>query len=200
MIISKEDSFILFSAFKKSNFMEAPLEGPGLPFVNITNDEICEDEILVYIPERILDCDLTLFNLTKLFGFQENSRCVSFYNQDWYLNEKFAHEKVSGPRWVRINTQLYESSRGQKPDSNTRSNLLSAAEYSYIFFASYLKFNVILWKYDYVWTKDTDSHGDQIYVGRYFDETGLVKSGFSIHRHLSIKNNYGIVSASNYLG
>ena len=36
------------------------------------------------------------------------------------------------------------------------------------------------------------TNSDQIYVGRYIDPIKINKNGFSIHRHLKIKNNYGI--------
>ena len=48
-----------------------------------------------------------------------------------------------------------------------------------------------LWNYDYVWCKDRDNTGDQIYVGRYTDPDGINADGFEIHRHLSIKKSYG---------
>ena len=46
---------------------------------------------------------------------------------------------------------------------------------------------------DYVWCSDVDDKGDQIYVGRYTDASGLNADGFEIHRHLRIKQNYGVV-------
>lgn len=50
-----------------------------------------------------------------------------------------------------------------------------------------------LWDNDYIWCSDTYNNGDQIYVGRYTDLSGLNADGFEIHRHLKIKNNYGVI-------
>ena len=53
----------------------------------------------------------------------------------------------------------------------------------------------ILWPNDYIWCSDTDSHNDQIYVGKIIDNDNLSKTDFSVHRHLSVKLNYGSIIA-----
>ena len=45
----------------------------------------------------------------------------------------------------------------------------------------------------FIWCNDVDANGDRIYVGRYFDPLGISKNGFSVHRQLRIKNNYGCI-------
>ena len=62
---------------------------------------------------------------------------------------------------------------------------------TYIFITYYKTTGIILWQNDYIWCNDFDSNEDQIYVGRYYDPLGISKDGFSIHRHLTIKENYG---------
>ena len=63
----------------------------------------------------------------------------------------------------------------------------------YLFFLNYAVNKTILWQNDYVWCSDLDSNGDNIYVGRYYDINKVSKDGFSIHRHLKLKSNYGSI-------
>jgi len=55
----------------------------------------------------------------------------------------------------------------------------------------------LLWKSDFIWCSDKDKNGDQIYVGRYRDPLGVNKNGFNIHRHLKIRNYYGLAPVIN---
>jgi hypothetical protein len=110
-----------------------------------------------------------------------------FYPQDWYDNEYFMNESFESG-WYTVSKNILDSSKGELPPKN---GLYPASLLTYIFIVFYIKYNEILWPNDYIWCDTFDSSGDQIYVGRYYDSLGFSKNGFSIHRHLSIKNNYG---------
>ena len=90
---------------------------------------------------------------------------------------------------------LLDESRAMAADSVVvKYSLYSAVELTYTFFVNYfVNDGEKLWNNDYVWCSDVDDKGDQIYVGRYTDASGLNADGFEIHRHLRIKNNYGVV-------
>lgn len=117
-----------------------------------------------------------------------------FYNQDWYLNENFINKTLE-LKWLLISKSLIDESRAMPADKVVETYKLNAAvELTYVFFVNYFINNgEKLWNNDYVWCSDVDDKGDQIYVGRYTDDSGLNADGFEIHRHLRIKNNYGVV-------
>lgn len=131
----------------------------------------------------------------SFYGIDPNKSEPCFYNQDWYLKEPF-YERAIETRWILIQKETDPDTKG-KEISQLKSYpyklLPTAVMYTYIFFIYYFhsKDRSILWENDYAWCFDTDSSGDRIYVGRYKDIYGLAKNGFSIHRHLSIKANYG---------
>lgn len=52
----------------------------------------------------------------------------------------------------------------------------------------------MLWKHDFVWCSDMDHNGDRIYVGKYHDISGVNKNGFSIHRHLALRECYASIN------
>tara|TARA_R110000796_G_scaffold146087_1_gene262776 strand:- start:2788 stop:3225 length:438 start_codon:yes stop_codon:yes gene_type:complete len=110
-----------------------------------------------------------------------------FYPQDWYENEKFMDESFESGLYT-LPKNVLSNSRGKTPSNES---LYPASLIAYIFIMHYKTFNEILWPHDYIWCDNFDSNGDQIYIGRYYDPLGLSKDGFSIHRHLSIKQNYG---------
>lgn len=110
-----------------------------------------------------------------------------FYPQDWYENEPFMN-KCFTPGWYTFPKNLLKTSRGKSPHNQ---KLYPASLVTYIFIVYYETYNKVLWPNDYIWCDDFDSNGDQIYVGRYYDPLGISKNGFSIHRHLTIKENYG---------
>lgn len=115
-----------------------------------------------------------------------------FYPQDWYEKESFMDEYFM-PGEYTIPKSIIKSSRGKNPKGapGTKKTLYPASLVAYTFISLYKAHNEILWPNDYIWCTDLDSNGDQIYVGRYYDPLGLSKDGFSIHRHLTIKENYG---------
>lgn len=135
----------------------------------------------------------TLNFMRDLFGMDPNKSEPCFYNQDWYVNELFASQTTLDNKWYFINKTILPSTRGKVPtDGDTK--LPSAILTAYAFFANYFLNKDRLWNYDYVWCCDTDNNGDMIYTGRYEDFNQINKNGFSIHRHLKIRDFYGTVS------
>jgi hypothetical protein len=96
--------------------------------------------------------------------------------------------------WYLIRKNLIDDTRAVPPAILAQTLVFpSAILCAYSFFVIWFIKNEILWKNDFVWCNDIDNLGDKIYVGRYFDKSGLNKNGFSIHRHLTIRNNYGTI-------
>lgn len=82
-----------------------------------------------------------------------------FHKQDWYINEEFANQDVSG-RW----------------EFNIDSTTIPAAVYAF------MRVHQYGWAScgnRYVWTSDFDRNNDRVYVG------GDIYR-FQIHRHLTI--------------
>ena len=117
-----------------------------------------------------------------------------FYPQDWYDKEPFMNKSFESGEYT-ISKKILETSRGKSPSVHNlhEQKLYPASLIAYIFIIHYKATGTILWPNDYIWCNDFDSNGDQIYVGRYYDPLGLSNTGFSIHRHLTIKENYGWV-------
>lgn len=128
----------------------------------------------------------------EYFGYNPEISEPCFYNQDWYLKEDFFFDTNLKYEWILIRNNINSESRGKLPILND--NLPTVLLCTYVFFISFICKKIILWENDYIWCNSYDSYGDQIYIGRYNDPTGLTKNGFSIHRHLSIKNNYGVIT------
>jgi len=167
----------------------------SIPFNNeLLNKKKHTHLLILIIPEYFTKQDLQFKNFRDYFGFDPNIKQPCFYNQDWYLNEAFYVNSKLELKWVLVQKEISQLSRGIDPEKfiNPIDNMHNSLTYTYIFFIYYLSKNKILWQYDYVWCSDFDSNQDQIYLGRYLDPNKINKNGFSIHRHLKIKNNYGI--------
>jgi hypothetical protein len=139
---------------------------------------------------------LSLLFFRNQFGLNPENSEPCFYNQDWYVKEPFASECTIEEKWYLIRKDLLKESRGKSIDQSSdkmNCSLPSALVCVYSFFIYYFHTKTILWPHDYLWCSDQDSNGDRIYVGRYYDNSGLSKNGFSIHRHLRIKENYGCI-------
>ncbi len=150
--------------------------------------------LILVIPEHSSKEKLNFQHFRDFFGFDPEIKEPCFYNQDWYVNENFYLKSSLKFEWLFVEKKISENSRGVEPSTLDQSEfrLHSALTFTYIFFIYYLTKNNILWENDYVWCSDFDTNQDQIYVGRYIDPNKINKNGFSIHRHLKIKNNYGI--------
>lgn len=159
--------------------------------------EFSEQELMERRDTHVLILCVELFadgkpiNIIEIKNIIEKNERVCFYNQDWYLKECFMKKGLS-KKWCLISKSILEHSRGMVPDNSSR--LFYAIELTYTFFVYFfVSGGNILWENDYIWCNDVDDKGDQIYVGRYVDASGFNADGFEIHRHLKIKQNYGIV-------
>lgn len=177
----------------KSSFdINIPENVPEIPFgINEMISKKDDYLLLLGVSNFSSKVPMTLENLRLFFGINPNYQEPCFYNQDWYLNELFFKRKLE-TKWLLIRKSVFEGSRGKDPDRHLNEIILPyAIECAYSFFIYWLHARDYLWKNDYVWCKDVDKAGDRIYVGRYFDPLGISKNGFSIHRHLKIRDNYG---------
>ena len=146
-----------------------------------------------------VDCiDGQLINLRFLrdkFGVNPDVSEPCLYNQDWYLKEDFIDRSLNA-QWFLIKKDVFDDSRAVMPDDLTQRGVHfpSTILCGYTFFAYYFARNEYLWWHDFVWCCDTDHNGDRIYVGKYHDIDGVNKNGFSIHRHLALRQCYGSVN------
>lgn len=178
--------------------IETPI--PSIPFEKKLLEKVANDYILIlglpYTKKKEL---LTIEKMHFYFGVDPVLKEPCFYNQDWYLKDNFVTKETLEFNWYLVKKEVFENSRGKKPDEFLKQyekiKLPSAILCTFSFFAWYFHTKgEILWNHDYIWCKDKDCNGDQVYVGRYSDPQGVNKSGFSIHRHLSIKYCYGVIS------
>lgn len=168
-----------------------------LPEIPFNTEELIEKKkdyfLLLGVSEFLNGTPINLINLRSLFGINPELSEPCFYNQDWYLKEEFIN-KVLETKWYLIRKKIIDDSRAVQPTILDKQYIFpSSILLAYSFFVSWFAKNEILWKNDFVWCSDFDNLGDRIYVGRYFDDKGLGKNGFSIHRHLSIRTNYGTI-------
>ena len=179
---------------KYTNF-EIANDVPIIPFKMSELIDKSQDYILIWGGGVTIKNNLiTLLALRENFGINSFMKSPAFYNQDWYLNEKFAKNNIDN-NWYLIKKNVIEDTRGVIPENyNTKIMLPTASLCAYVFFLKWFTNGEVLWKHDYIWCSDVDSNGDSIYVGRYNDINNLNKDGFSIHRHLTINKNYGIVN------
>jgi hypothetical protein len=128
-------------------------------------------------------------------GINPNVSEPCFYNQDWYLKENFIDDTLEN-KWYLIRKNVFEDTRAMQPNELIEKgiSLPSAILCTYTFFSYYCYNKDLLWKYDFVWCSDMDHNGDRIYVGKYRDIDGINKNGFSIHRHLALRDCYSAIN------
>ena len=163
---------------------------PEVPYSVPTLEKVVQTHLL------ILGQGVTIRRIRDVFGCDPDVSEPCFYNQDWYLEQKFMDEPLA-PSWFLLQKKVPEITRAAPPVAILKNGirLPSAVQCAYAFFAYYLATGGRkLWEYDFVWCSDADHNGDRIYVGKYTDIDGVNKSGFSIHRHLSLRPCYGAVS------
>ena len=136
------------------------------------------------------------FNLSFMrdkFGINPDVSEPCFYNQDWYIKEDFMNLCLED-KWYLVRKTVFEESRAVLPSVLEEEFTFPVAILcAYTFFACWFHLKEIMWKYDFVWCSDKDHNGDRIYIGKYVDIDGVNKNGFSIHRHLSLRSNYGAI-------
>ncbi len=167
-----------------------------IPEIKFSNEELklkSENYILILgTKEMSDDTPLNILNLRKLFGM-DPSKEPCFYNQDWYINEKFVNKTLQY-EWYLTRKEIFSETRGVEPKLLVKNFIFpSAILVTYLFFVYWVLNKKILFEMEYVWCEDLDDNGDRIYVGRYNDIKGNSKNGFSIHRHLKLSQIYGAV-------
>lgn len=153
-----------------------------------------EDYLLILGLSEVQNQSLTITLFREIFGTDPAVSEPCFYNQDWYLQEEFTHTSLKN-KWYLLKKEVLEESRACQPETLLSQNIHfpSAILCTYTFFAYYFRYKEYLWYHDFVWCSDTDHNGDRIYVGKYHDIDGINKNGFSIHRHLALRDCYGSV-------
>ena len=164
-----------------------------IPAINYPLEDLekyAQDYILVLgIP------GITIRSLREVFGIDPDVSDPCFYNQDWYMQESFIDTSLE-TKWYLLKKEVVNESRAVMPDTLIARHYAfpSAILCAYTFFAYYCKNNDHLWWHDFVWCSDTDHNGDRIYVGKYHDVDGVNKNGFSIHRHLALRDCYAAIN------
>lgn len=171
---------------------------PVIPYSEALLETVSETHLLILtVPEYIDGQSLNLLNMKQHFGSVSSSGTAPcFYNQDWYNNERFAVDTVLPYNWSLVRKTINNETRAQNPEDiiNQGFSFPSAILCAYTFFVCFLVNGSVLWENEFLWCSDLDSNGDRIYVGRYKDPAGIAKDGFSIHRHLKLRNHYGAIS------
>lgn len=174
---------------------------PPVPFSVPMLKKVAREYILVLGVSHGEDTNpLTLNALRSYFGIDPTVNEPCFYNQDWYVRERFAEKTTLKKKWYLIRKEVVRESRGLRPEVLEK-KLKKAEQFptailtAFTFFAYYfLHDGHQLWKHDFIWCSDMDKNGDRIYTGRYTDPKKLNKNGFNVHRHLSIRPSYGAVT------
>ena len=165
-----------------------------VPFTAKELESKKNDYLLLYGVPKLKDGrPVTIRNLINIYGKNPEEREPCFYNQDWYDKEKFIDSQME-EGWYLIREKVFEDSRAVQPNDLMKKYMFpSAISCVYAFFVTWLCKDVKLWYHDFVWCSDVDHNGDRIYVGKYNDTDGVNKNGFSIHRHLSLRDCYGCI-------
>ncbi|MGE0078214.1 MAG: hypothetical protein AB7S48_10180 [Bacteroidales bacterium] len=177
-----------------------PLDIPSvIPPINYSSELLeakSKDYLLILtVPNFIDGSSVNIFNLRNHFGVNPDIYEPCFYNQDWYLKEPFIMNPVD-LKWVLVRKVVFNDTRAVDPKILTERFVLpKAITCCYIFFVYNLVRGEYLWPYDFLWCSDLDHNGDKIYVGKYYDVDGVNKNGFSIHRHLSLRNCYAAIDS-----
>lgn len=170
----------------------------SVPELNYPEEQLkqcAKDYLLVMGVPEIGGRPVTIRTLREAFGFDPDESEPCFYNQDWYMHEDFIDRTLQS-RWYLVCKQVVESSRAVMPEQlmENRYAFPSAILCAFAFFAYYFHYGEHLWYHDFVWCSDTDHNGDRIYVGKYHDVDGVNKNGFSVHRHLALRQCYAAVN------
>lgn len=182
------------SLFDKMGFSCDGIIVPEITYSLADLQEHSKDYILILGLPRVNNVFLSIQTFRECFGIDPDKSEPCLYNQDWYLHEDFIHSTLESC-WYLLKKNILEDSRAVQPMELLKHNISfpSAILCVYTFFAYYYANGELLWYYDFVWCSDTDHNGDRIYVGKYYDVAGVNKNGFSIHRHLELRECYGSI-------
>jgi hypothetical protein len=180
--------------YSKEMGIKMPETIPNILYTRSELGELSKDYLLVLGVSKFSSGDpLSLLSLRTQFGVNPDNFEPCFYNQDWYLRENFMTISLSN-EWYIIRKSVFQNSRAQNPEQMSNDlRLPSAVQCAFAFFMNYFNTGEYLWEHDFVWCCDKDHNGDRIYVGKYNDITGINKNGFSIHRHLALRQCYGFI-------
>ncbi len=172
---------------------ENKIEIETCPTINYGKEllqKYADSYILVYGSSRV-----TIKNLRNYFGFDPDKSEPCFYNQDWYMSEDFINTRLED-KWYLLKKDVINNTRACQPKDLLSEGIEfpSAILCTYTFFLYDIIYGEKLWYHDFIWCSDVDHNGDRIYVGKYHDIDGVNKNGFSIHRHLALRNCYGSIN------
>ncbi len=180
-------------SLKQFDFMNDE-EVPSIPFSEEVLENCKNDYILILGKAFFQDgIPVSIHSMKRIFGKDPEISEPCFYNQDWYDKEEFIYTPMKS-EWLLIRINVYDKSRAVQPEDLMKDySFPSAVSCAYSFFCAWLCLGIKLWYHDYVWCSDTDHNGDRIYVGKYNDVDGVNKNGFSIHRHLALRDCYACI-------
>jgi hypothetical protein len=176
--------------------VQVPAEIPLIPYTVKEFEEYASDYLLILGVEKLASgLPLNILSLRQLYGTDPDLSEPCFYNQDWYLKEDFCRLTLCN-KWFLIKKEVIPSTRTVMPDEilKTQIHFPKAVLCAYAFFAFYFVGNEFLWYHDFIWCSDFDHNGDRIYAGKYHDVDGINRNGFSIHRHLALRECYGAIN------
>jgi hypothetical protein len=184
-----------------SKFNITPIKTvPVVPYNAQMLKKVSKEYLLILGVTKMADGKpLTLNTLRNFFGVDSVISEPCFYNQDWYVKEKFANTTTLKHKWYLIRKSVTKESCGMHPDAiekklKKNEQFPSAILSAFTFFAYYFLYDgMMLWKHNFIWCSDSDKNGDRIYTGCYQDRKNVNKNGFNIHRHLTIRSVYGAV-------
>lgn len=178
--------------------LHIPNKIPEIPFSEQQLSNAKDDYLLILgVTQMHHTNPITLMSLRNFFGIDPDIYEPCFYNQDWYIKENFMNKSLEC-KWYLLRKNVFEDSRSVQPSQLERQYTFPLAILcAYTFFVYWFLYKDILWKYDFIWCNDMDHNGDRIYVGKYHDIDGINKNGFSIHRHLGLRNCYGAINTIN---
>lgn len=169
-----------------------PFVAPQVPFKDETMARCSHKHLLIYTPAVHADGrPISIKSMRDILGTNPGEREPCFYNQDWYLNEEFAARPLDS-KWHILDMDVSIHNRGIDPKDimrgmRSREAFPYAVTAAFAFMAYHLLTGSQLWRCDYLWCRDKDHNGDQVYVGRYHDPEGFNLPGFNIHRHLALR-------------
>lgn len=187
--IGLDELLLLFERFYPEG--NAIITIPEIPWNKNMLEALAENYILILGLSSWGGININIRNLRSVFGIDPELSEPCFYNQDWYVNERFIDETLNC-RWYLVRKYTYDNSRAVDPNLLIENEVMfpSAILCCYTFFAWWFARGYKLWEYDFIWCSDKDHNGDRIYVGKYADIDGVNKNGFSIHRHLALRPCY----------
>jgi len=184
----------------KSISRKIELDIPGkLPEIPYSWKELSQKKgeylLFLSVPQLKNGIKISILSLKELFGHDPDKSEPCFYNQDWYLKEEFVKIELE-LKWNLIRKKVIEKTRAVDPkEIEMNISFPSAVTSTYAFFIYKLVYNITLWQHEFIWCSDRDHNQDRIYVGKYTDVDGVNKNGFSIHRHLALRNCYASIDA-----